>query len=363
MKTEVISVPNIGDGNPASASSLVYLATMAGADVAPITLRTTSLPGKVFHGRMTSNPDHTARYTDSSEQDRVDWKAQIYGGLSYVELLLRLRGKIDRNGYRWNLTQEHALFGPAMFYKAGLIPRMPGCERRVFVPDVQPKESAIVAAAKTDATLVVWNIVAAGVLNSRGVRHSIVKPWHLAGYETPQKGVQVVCKSSGSGIPATWLRSLCEGLSSSGKDYTMVVPAGIARQYDLPVHRSTAQRLNQFYRSIGERTKLLIGYPSELVGVTASLHSKSADPRSASLYPQLLALPPRGEHERNNLAFGLDHGIISAVLNPDGHRLPDFVTPDQKLALGELRDYLVQYVPPKREKVSGVLGRIPIRWD
>ncbi|MEK9196070.1 MAG: hypothetical protein AAB914_01745 [Patescibacteria group bacterium] len=312
---EILSVPDVADGNPSTLMSLEQQALQAGIDPISIYLRATSWPVNRFHANMTSDPNTAQSYTDESEAKRLGATAKIYSVASFVEFTCRvaLSDEFERDtDKRWNVIQEHQLLGasPAILDKIGVR------AIRLATPDVYPKESAIIAAQKLkekDITISVWNRTAQDYLNNLGISTELHKPYLLDGLLTEPTsfragGKTVVMKSSGSGLPMTWFEKLQTGLLASGVDFATHIPIS---------NSNRAERIRDFYSDLGGRTKLIIGYPSELVSVACDLQSRGSA-------VQMLTLPPRGAHEKRNLEFAMDNNIVIGELSFDRDALTTF---------------------------------------
>ncbi len=301
----LISEPGIADGNPAEAIALHQSAQEADIDVAPIiNLSTTSSIVQKFHHRTTQNPDKAQGYTKNSEAKRVNTSARLYASASFAEFFMRARRRVDGRPVRWNVVQEHALLGS----NRRTLDILGVQEISLYTPDVFPKESGVLAASQSDAEIVVWNSEAFEYVADQGVRARMAKPILLdtlgPKVDTEHRGHEVVLKSSGSGIPFYIGNAILGGLYRSEQRWIAHTPDVI---YESGVtyasSRNKQDRIRDFYDSLGASVKVLIGYPSELVGVGMELRARGTP-------VWMITLPPRGKHELNNLSFGHRHGLI-----------------------------------------------------
>ncbi len=320
-----IFVVNAGDGNPATAISIYFLVNY----LKNPQLHFLNWPGKlasIFHRVMSGSPLISRRYTQST----TSWRA---GGLP----LLAALGKVERYLYGNNFTGRQAFFvqeaGLASFLNRELEEFFPGGVI-LYVPDVYLKSSALpILQERPLVQVAVWNNEAVEELNRRGLDRSrvVLTPpflpigfyWHYLETFGPDRKLelsnQLLIKSSGSGMPDNYLKTLMRivfGQELSGlepvihlPDRTLVMKAS---DYDIqPNPKGTFERIVDFYnRFFDAIPKVLITYPSEMVQVVYWL-------RSLGLETNFIALPPRGEHEVRNLEWARNRGLVKAVLDYD----------------------------------------------
>lgn len=116
---------------------------------------------------------------------------------------------------------------------------------------------------------------------------------------------------------------------------------------------TTYERIPRVYRSLGEKTELLIGQPSELTAVTAEM-------RTNDIPVWHVSLPPRGAHEWRNLEYAHQNNLTLGVLNVAGAK-------DMRLPRGcdilDLKDVLRDIDQlPSAEFDHSVVGAASI-WD
>lgn len=210
------------------------------------------------------------------------------------------------------------------------------------IPDVFPKESARLAVQQAPAglaKLLVWNQDAFDSLQNEHISAELVGPTVLIGFEQSvqnvhqvpigypetseylrwletgalpfsDRGVPVVVKSSGSGLPAAALKRVQEMLAAQKVEhYEIHLPDRIivhykgATRYELaPLDK--IKRLERYFLALGKHTKPMICYPSEQVGVVYAM-------RQLGAAVQLEVLDtPRGNHEQINLAWAVAMGLV-----------------------------------------------------
>lgn len=305
----------VADGNPSAFWALSQLALQAGIEPLEVSLTATSRLVNLFHGGISADPEKAARYTADSEAARVGTKARLYAKLSFLEFQTRLRQAegFEPTNNRWNIIQEHALLGSSIraLRNRGI------SSQRLIVPDVYPKESGILAAqAHEGTTIAVWNQTAFAELQERGIASELIKPFLLDGllpFETDfaDQGKEIVVKSSGSGMPAAWSDALRASLHGLNGDWAMHTPGSVVTEVGSTSIAKRKDQIQEFYNNLGGRTRLLIGYPSELVEVMCEL-------RARSVPVWMITLPPRGSHEKRNLQFALENDIVLGELRFKG---------------------------------------------
>jgi hypothetical protein len=353
---EILSSPDVGDGNPGTVIALGRLAQESGVEIEGVynLSGTSRLVRQFFHRSMTSSPEQAEDYTNNSEAKRAGLRAQVYAGMSFREFAYAIREDKIPDPIRWNSVQEHALLGA----RTGVLGKLGIEEVQLFVPDVYPKESAVLATMKhPQAYLTVWNRPAFEDLSNMDIPARLAKPYLLDAFRPETgtfeaEGVPVVAKSSGSGIPQAWENILLSSLARTGQDWVLHTPASrTANSQHQWATAAREPRLQSFCDDLGGNTRALIGYPSELVSVASELRE-----RGVPIW--MLTLPPRGLHEKLNLRFAIDHGLIRGELAMSGanHR-PSFedVEPIDPHQLPKVLACL-----EKPDWQTGVLGTSPI---
>lgn len=352
---ELLSVTTVADGNPATAMALEEQAKLAGIPLCEtIELSLTSNVGNIVHRRLTSDHAKAARYTEDSDARRVGLMAKSFAFASFVEFATKARANRDSNPTRWTVVQEHQLLGA--------IPRVLewlGIETiQLATPDVFPKESGIVAVKRHEqAQISVWNTVAQSALLERGVRTELDKPYFLDGFRPDQEvflknGREVIVKSSGSGMPEAFEKGLRTALGSLDVDWAFHTLTDRFSPGQVVSHYSKKSRISSFFDDLGGQTRLIIGYPSELVGIVCDMQSRGVP-------TEMITLPPRGIHEKNNLRFALDYGLVRAELSlPDNASQPTF--PDMPtVTTSELAHNLSNLRTHHSSSVVATLGTKP----
>ncbi len=354
---EVISVPDVADGNPATAIALsVHARIETGEQVPILNLPFTSWLVNHFHHGISHDPEKARRYSHESEERRVGLAARAYSMMSFAEFAYEVAHLGEREPTRWSVVQEHPLLGA----------RKPTLQRlgieavRLFVPDVYPKRSGIRAVQRhSEASFSVWNTDAYLELVDSGLPVVLTRPYFLDVFRPDNVsfragGREVVVKSSGSGLPVEWETVLQTELGKSSYDWRMHTPKSSPPR-QVQWHRGPAtriERLRYYFGDLGAKTRLFIGYPSEQVGVIAEM-------RERGVPVWMLTLPPRGAHEKRNLEFAMRHGLVHGELAfSDAHRP----------SLPELRQILPKMLPTilgeldQPELQSDLLGSKPV-WS
>lgn len=346
------SVPMIADGNPSTLLAIERLANDAGLDFTTHRLQATSAFAQLFHQRMTSNPDRSKEYVDSSEKERAGWKGRAFGIAAATEFAVRCALVHDDTPLQWNVVQEL----PLRRLPSGAMRRLGIHEARLLTPDVYPKESGIDAVLYHDKKLAhasVWNRDAYEELSDRQVPVVLHRPYLLEGLRPMNEtfmdeGVSVVVKVSGSGAPKDWVFRLRDTLNAIDEPYALHSPSGrvVGGLATLPRAESFEERIEQFYNDLGGQTRLVVGYPSELVGVVCEL-------RERGVPVWMLALPPRGAHELRNLEFALRHGIVFAELDMTGLTRESSLPGLQLMPLHQLQKALITPPPSLSKDLIG----------
>ena len=315
MLREIGSVPTIADGNPSTLMAIEKSAHREGVVLEAFYLEVVSSVGRQFHKDVTSDPDRAAQYVKSSEIERAGAKGKAFGALSFTEFMMRAALQGDYSPTRWNVVQELPLMqaSPRLLSWLGIV------DIRLLAPDVHPKESGVIAVSKhPGAQISVWNQDAFDELTRRKISAALHKPYLLDGFrqETPQfydEGMPIVAKVSGSGAPEHWARQLREALFDSHEPFAIHSPGYNHKNGHTTRTTSFQKRMHNFYRDLGGNTRLLIGYPSELVSVAAEMQARD-------VAMTMITLPPRGAHELKNLEFAWRHGIVIGELAVEGSR-------------------------------------------
>lgn len=351
---EIISVPNVGHGNPATAQALVEQARFyPDLNVQYLVLSGTAKAARTFHEGMTQDPNKAQRYIGDSAK-RTTLSSRVYAGASALELALRAGRAEDGAPTAWTVVQEHSLLGasPRLLRHLGIT------SVRLTTPDVYPKDSGLEAVHKhgPSARIFVWNTETQESLEAQGFPTALTAPY-LAPYRQADghSGHSVVAKTSGSGLPPAWRAGLLGAFEHVEGDWVFHTPE--TRYTDgTAAKKSGDTSIQQYYGDIGTDTRLLIGYPSELMGLAAGRNE-------LGLPTWMLTYPPRGAHEKRNLEFGLDHGIVLGELalshgpSLDDGRLRSIRLEDLPGAIHAAESEQPGWVPGQ-----GVVGTVPF-WE
>ena len=311
MRESLVFVPKVADGNPAAA-----MAWAEGNDSDVIFLGATALPVRMFHNGISSDPEKALEYTADSEKRRQGVAAKIASACFFTELMTRLA--LSGGCRELILVQEH----PLMVANAKLLGRLGVQKVTMLIPDVHPKQSAVDVAnrlaeqAGDDITvgMSVWNKEAQEELlsNNPSFRVDLVDPWllNLSPHLDKRQGNKVILKSSGSGMPSAWEDELSRYTVGNNSIWTPNSEPNLKA------------RINGFYGALDQSTRIIIGYSSELVQVVEALH------RAGNTDVRLVALPPRGDHERRNLWYGIKHDLIIGGLALSGVGAHHYGSPD-----------------------------------
>jgi hypothetical protein len=315
-KLQVVgSVPPIADGNPSTLLALETLTQREGVEFTALRLNAVAAPARWFHEGVSADPERAATYVASSEAERAGLKGRVFGVAAAAEFIARKKLNAPEASH-WDVVQEL----PLLAMSASVL-RMAGVERvRLMVPDVFPKESGVAAIAKHRkiGRFSTWNTDAANELHDQGFAVDLTHPYLLNAFrpESPlfaHEGVEIVMKTSGSGAPDAWVAELQQSLDVHNVAYAIHTPQHRISPGKKQVYETFNTRIQAFYNDLGGKTKILIGYPSELVGVAAELRDRGVD-------CWMISLPPRGAHELRNRDFGFKHDIIHSGLLPGGAR-------------------------------------------
>ncbi|MDQ5912860.1 MAG: hypothetical protein QG659_282 [Patescibacteria group bacterium] len=360
-KQEIVSVADVADGNPSTAWSLARQLHLQDGDATEILLTTTSIPVNYFHRDISADHHEARYYTEHSEAKRLGAKSRLYAAACFGEFALRLsthQGHDIDIPSRWTIVQEHQLLGAPDI----LIDSLGITDIRVVVPDVFPKESAKHAVRNTvGATFSVWNLEAQYELENEGFKVELHKPYHLDGFrpQTPEfysSGADVVVKSSGNGMPREWENELKSALARSrSATWGFHTPRGkTSHNFEVMRRLAKPERVQNFYNDLGGNTKILIGYPSELVGVVC-------DMRERGVPIWMIALPPRGAHELRNLKFAIENNLVLGEFMPREYSHPPTFPGLEQITSGQIAGILQNL--PKAKWVEGIIGTTPIWSD
>ena len=229
----------------------------------------------------------------------------------YLELEMRLQAaERQGTGIRysvWSLVQEFPLLG-ALICRS---PRLDFFERiLVWVPDQMPKKSGIRAVDRF-GVLRVWNEEAFCKLTEEGIPVELVEPFFVSGFESllaeegeqefHERGVPIAVKSSGSGMPTGQVAALM-GLFETAHidDYEIHLPDKIIVKNNgrVEVDKCKLDRVQRLtvFSSLGKNTRIIIGFPSELVAIVHEMRPWEQT--------QLLALRLEG-HMKSLISAGL----------------------------------------------------------
>lgn len=310
-------VPTIAEGNPATQISARLQAERNGIDVDAICLNIMGWAGSHMHAGMTKDPARAEKYSINSEEERLNFKAMVFSVACAGELTMRAWKEREVSD-RFNFFQEHPLLGSPH----ELLDRLGAEQVRIFVPDVHPKESAVEALrrkiSKRPAEFVVWNTEAEKALCDMGMPVSLKKPFMLDGFrpdleEFAGTGSEVVVKASGSGMPSNWEREIIAAFLSKPRSENAPSWAIHTQQTRIKENKvypwltEREWRIRDFYQSLGGPTRLLVSFPTELVGVVS-------DMRERGVPTWMLAMPTRGAHEVRNLDFAIRNGLLLGYL-------------------------------------------------
>lgn len=322
---------SIGDGNPASLYALE--ATHRRTVDTPfhtVTLHRLPHIAGYGHALMTKSDHARTEYLKHGEELRSSWAGKLFGYALYLNFLYHLRHIPEIQAgtpYTWKVVQEHMLLG---------VPQRLTEQRNpieLYVPDVRPKQSALLANMRLpQSTLMVWNDETYQDLRQKGYTVKRVHPFLLDGFSPDpesfmHKGVPIVIKTSGSGMPAHALAALTRELTAQQRDWVIHTPQGKTQCLEGITHTERIPdkkgRISAFFDTLGAQTQILISYPNELVQVMYEMQLRGAT------HTDFFVLPPRGEHELNNLMFGWNHGLIKGLCVTSPHEaIPPTQLPD-----------------------------------
>lgn len=308
------TVPLIGDGNPATLLARHNLHKQELPEIPFHILHpvAASVLARQLHKIMTLSERLRELYTTSGEESiRGSAAGKILGALFYhslVSQLLKLPDFANKAELQLTLVQEHLLYGAEPWQLAQLF-----TDSQLLIPDSRPKRSAITALQQhAQVTAVTWNCDTFELLHNQRVSNTrLAQPELVAGHTSTseqenlhKRGVPIVVKGSGSGMPRELQRQILAALQAQKLAWKFHLPhaafSGTNGFETMQTFQSRAERLHDFYASLGGKTKLLITYPNEQTQAIAELAAQGC-------CPQVLLLPPRGEHEVHNISFLLKH--------------------------------------------------------
>lgn len=304
MNREIhVVVSKVGDGNPFYAHGL--------ADSLEGTI--TELDGitqliSFWHQWMTAYK--SKEYSNNSEAVRSSSLAQLAAAFLGLEVRYNYpKTKSNRVGI---FVQEHSLMNLSC---DELNQRFPG-GIYLAIPDVYPKHSAREIASRKNAALLVWNHDAYDQEiqyhhNTILIEPNLYTSFTGGGENFKHQGVPLVLKTSGSGMPKSWLSHMNRVLTTTSLNYQLFVPGSVImpeRKITLPSNIS--RRAAKFFDSLGAHTRVFCTYPNEEIQVTAEMYQLGWD-------GNCLAYPFRGQHEENNFRFAREHGFIQGIINED----------------------------------------------
>lgn len=308
-------VPLIGDGNPAAlqARKNLYNREKPKSDFTIFHPVVASTIARQLHRIMTWSESLRELYTRSGEEHvRSSVSARMLGAMFYHSLCQQLLAHelySSRAPLALTLVQEHLLLGAATEH----LLQHGFTSMQLLIPDTQPKESAVIGLLHhPEVTAVTWNSDTYDLLTQRGV-HSVQlgKPELIKGHTTQveysnlqNRGTEIIVKTSGSGMPREVKEVLLAALRAQKQPWLFHTPDN-AFLFDgkteyVRMFGTAQSRRTDFYQNLGGKTQLLITYPNEQIQAVTELVACGCS-------PELLFLPPRGEHELNNIRFALVH--------------------------------------------------------
>lgn len=308
-------VPLIGDGNPATLEARQNLHTRENpqGDFSIFHPVVASTIARQLHRIMTWSEALREFYTRSGEEQvRSSASARILGAMFYHSLCKQLLSHelyTSKAPLSLTLVQEHLLLGAATDH----LLQHDFAAIQLLIPDTQPKESAIVGLLNhPQVTAVTWNTDTYDLLTQRGLRSvQLGRPELIQGHTNLEhyvnlqnRGTEIVVKTSGSGMPREVREVLLAALRAQKHPWLFHSPDNAfyfdgKREY-VRMFGTAQSRRTDFYQNLGGKTRLLITYPNEQIQAVTELVACGCS-------PHLLLLPPRGEHELNNIRFALKH--------------------------------------------------------
>jgi len=290
--------PGIGHGNPATA-----LAIAQGLNTKPLIFDGTGVIClRLAHQGMTQVEGLSRLYSEGSEKAR--------GGLGMLAIgLLQLHDFLKSAGIISQPLSPYSDIG--IFTQEHLLGVLPAeiltwwFPRGVFlyVPDVYPKASAVAILERLRGvvTPLVWNSDAYEEIKRKGLNPRLVTPVLPFGLIEEKKAGEldpskVVVKSSGSGIPASFLEAIEKSRKEGQKMEIWLPKVKITVSDQGREEENTPQNigdyLSSFYQSLLNVGTIICG-PSEMVQVIVALNN-------AGWQGEVILLPPRGKHEVRN---------------------------------------------------------------
>lgn len=321
------SVPSIGHGNPGALFSHKELTKRELGHDYPYYLAIPHIASKIgakLHILMTVSERLRQMYA-RSEEVRNSSFANLYGAFLFwnvMSIISDIPEYSEAIYGNWNVVQEHMLAGASQEQ----LLRLHFKKIQLLIPDVRPKESALATASKhPQIEMVTWNKQTYDNLAADGYTIVYKAPTLVQGltsqeyYENiaePNRGIDIVMKSSGSGMPPEMRDVILAALRQQNLTWEYHHPHGVigsygSREFSLK-NNNTEKLLQRFYESLGGKTKILICYPSEMAQAITELYQRGCTQM------QVLLLPPRGQHEVINLQYLWDTygsiGLITGVL-------------------------------------------------
>lgn len=358
---EIISVPSVADGNPSTAMALAALLRRAGGDPTEVDLSFVSRPIDIFHRRISRDPEAALRYTENSEERRLAPLAHMASLAYFAEFATRLAVDDDHSRHlpsRWTAVQEHPVIGasPEKLDRLGIT------AVRIAVPDVFPKESAKFAVSKIPgARFSVWNTAARDELAAEGLAVDLHSPYILDGLrpddpEFYRQGMNVIVKSSGSGMPREWSDELRATLAQlHDVTWGFHTPQGrTSHNFEVMKAVPKRNRIQNFYNDLGGNTQVLFCYPTELTGVVSAM-------RERGINVWMITFPPRGAHERRNLRYAIDNNLVLGEFSPRDYNHPPTYADLEAITMTQLPGIIKNL--PEAKWSEGLIGTESIWAD
>lgn len=308
----VFAVPLVGHGNPLALKAILEFideTDLKMADYQEVYLDLSTPLIALMHRMMSMSHSLSKSYTPNSEVVRSSLPAKTISWLLARELIAKTNGQLSSQP-DLVVVQEHQLIG---LHKSEL--ELFG-HVYLFIPDVFPKESAKKLAKKLGQriTVLVWNQQAYQELSDENINVELVPPVLYQGLvkevEEEENAPQVVIKSSGSGMPEKYWRALVGRLAKNSLSYRVCLPNQRIDSTSSFEYRDDEEAMLDLYRSLGQNTKAVVSYPSEMVMLMYEMKQR---------YPDVkwYCLPPRGRHELRNLEWAIEQGLVEEVIDFD----------------------------------------------
>jgi|GEM_PF-5933810 len=311
------TVPEIGHGNPQSARTVFDQLVKTGQfdQKRLITARFSVLPTKIYHKLMTSSLTRAEKYVqdDGLRKSRL---AEFLGRLMFKEMMLG-NGRLLKKRPAWVLTQEFPLYEFTNDKE-----RLAQLFKQVFllIPDSFPKDSALQLLFKLHpfVTPIVWLKQTYESLKNLNLEPLLVAPFltpnltESSFQNTVARHQYGVVKSSGSGTAKGLMPKLVAATQSVLPNQPVYEYDTKKSSYHLP-HNSypiIKPTLAEIYAKLS-RARVISSYPSEIAMIAATIASLGGK-------IDVLALPPRGRHEFDNLTFLKELGIAIPLNYRDG---------------------------------------------